>query len=239
MDRLRDAAREAVGSHGRAVALELEPDTPGVGRPDNNPRRSGRRLAGLALHALGGPADATVGGDPAGCPLWPVGFVGSISHADGYSAVLVARSEAAAAVGIDLERVGRIGAEMWPSIFTPAEMLALRAGAPPPAVAATVLFSAKEAVQKARYAHCGAWTELSRFGLRLDWPATRFVADGPSNGTGRFTVGGPMVLTTFLIDRPAAPSGCPTSSSAPLPLTAAIACGRASGSRWPPPSGRR
>lgn len=149
---------------------------------------------------MGGPTDAVVGRDQAGCPLWPAGFVGSISHAHDQTVVLVARSDAVAAVGVDIERIGRFDAGLWPTVFTAAEMFALRAQAVPHALAATVLFSAKESVQKARYARTGAWIDLPCLHLDLDWPRGRFRLRDVDNGIGAFTSDGGLVLTAYLID---------------------------------------
>jgi 4'-phosphopantetheinyl transferase EntD len=149
---------------------------------------------------LGGPNDAVVGRDPAGCPLWPAGFVGSISHADDQTVVFVARSDAVAAVGVDIERIGRFDASLWPTVFTAAEMFALRALAVPHAIAATVLFSAKESVQKARYAHTGAWTDLPCLRLDLDWPRGQFRHRDVDNGVGAFTSDGGLVQTAYFVD---------------------------------------
>lgn len=126
--------------------------------------------------------------------MWPAGFTGSISHTAEFTAVLVARS--AIAVGIDLERVGRIDAALWPSVFTPAEMLSLRTQRDlPTGVAATVLFSAKEAIQKAAYAHNGVWSELTRVPLGVDWRCRRFRSPHLCGGEGHITVDGGHVLT--------------------------------------------
>ena len=153
-------------------------------------------MARRLIAALGGPPDAPIGRDPAGCPVWPAGFAGSISHTSGFTAVLVART--AGAVGIDLERVGRIDAALWPSVFTPVEMLSLRTQREH-ALAATVLFSAKEAVQKAAYARGGAWAELSRISLVVDWRRRRFRSPQLHGGIGHFVCDGEHVLTACSI----------------------------------------
>ena len=160
--------------------------------------RTGRRLAREALRTLGA-TDLVVGRDRHGCPEWPMGFVGSISHSDPLSAALVACRGAISSVGIDLERVGRFGAELWPSVLTPAEMRFLldieERGAR--ARAATVLFSAKEAVQKARYSETGAWSEHARIVVELDVRERRFRVGGGRGETGRFVVEGAWVFCAF------------------------------------------
>lgn len=139
-----------------------------------------------------------IGRDPAGCPVWPAGFSGSVSHSAGITAVVVARTTAA--IGIDLERVGRIDTALWPSVFTPAEMLTLRTQRDTPTgVAATVLFSAKEAVQKAVYARTGAWAELARVSVIVEWKAGRFRSPHLWSGGGHFSLDGDRVLTACAV----------------------------------------
>lgn len=133
--------------------------------------------------------------------MWPAGFSGSISHTSGLTAVVVART--AGAVGIDLERVGRIDAALWPSVFTPAEMLSLRRQREH-RLAATVLFSAKEAVQKAVYARTGAWAELARVSVTLDMNDGRFRSPHLCGGEGHFTFDGDHVLAACSV-RPVEP----------------------------------
>lgn len=161
---------------------------------------TGRRLAREGLRALGGP-DVEVGRDPHGCPEWPAGFSGSISHGDALSAALVARRAEVASVGIDLERAGRFGADLWPSVFAPAELsllLGLR-GREERARVATVLFSAKEAVQKARYSDAGAWSDLRHVTVSLDLDRQRFRAGGGDRETGLFRTEGDLVFTASFV----------------------------------------
>lgn len=64
--------------------------------------RGGRACARTALGRLGGlPAAIPVGA--AGAPIWPDGFVGSISHTDEVAAAVVTRSPPVRGIGLDLE----------------------------------------------------------------------------------------------------------------------------------------
>lgn len=145
-------------------------------------------MAQEALLALGGPAE-TVGRDRYGAPVWPPGFVGSLSHSGGASAVLVARREECAAVGLDWETVGRFDISQWPALFTPREIETLRRVPRTSRDAlATVLFGAKEAIQKARYAATHAWSELTRLEVVLDVERKKFSVRGDETLAGHFLV---------------------------------------------------
>jgi len=162
-----------------------------------------------ALEALGGPA-ALVGRDRYGAPVWPAGFVGSISHSGGTSAVLVARQEQFSAVGLDRETVGRFDGSLWPAILTPREMEALRRlPRPSQAGLATVVFAAKEAIQKARYAAAGAWSELPQLEVILDTRRSAFSVRGDGTLAGHFLVDGHTAVAACFIHHRAGP---PTTS---------------------------
>jgi 4'-phosphopantetheinyl transferase EntD len=142
------------------------------------------------MDALGGPV-SPVGRDRFGAPIWPAEFVGSISHGVDASTVLVARRSEFSAVGLDRELVGRFDASLWHSVFTPREMETLRR-LPRCSWAelATVLFAAKEAIQKARYAATHAWAELSALDVALDVPRNAFSVRGDETLAGHFLVDG-------------------------------------------------
>jgi 4'-phosphopantetheinyl transferase EntD len=143
------------------------------------------------------------------------------------SAVLVARGEEAVAIGLDVERVGRIDAGLWPSVFTAAEMLELRGvAAPERALAATLRFSAKEAIQKAVYAATGAWNELARLHVRVDPARRTFAVPGRPDWVGAYLVVGPR-LASWVLARPYAAARASSSSSrayeASIPSTIPVA----------------
>jgi 4'-phosphopantetheinyl transferase EntD len=85
-------------------------------------------------------------------PIWPDAFVGSITHTEGYGAAVVAERRRIHALGLDSEIVGRVKVPLWASICTQSEIAWLRSlPAPEQAVAATLIFSAKEAFYKCQY----------------------------------------------------------------------------------------
>lgn len=107
----------------------------------------GRACARAALANLGH-GDVVIAKGSDGAPLWPSGLAGSITHTAGYAAALAGEQRRFAGIGIDAEQVGGVMPDLWPRLFTAAEQDNLRA-ASDPLLAATLLFSAKEASYKA------------------------------------------------------------------------------------------
>ncbi len=85
-------------------------------------------------------------------PLWPQGIVGSITHTAGLCAAVVAQRTLLRAVGLDSEVAGSVKSELWPSICTASEIDWLHTlPQAQQAMAATLIFSAKEAFYKCQY----------------------------------------------------------------------------------------
>jgi 4'-phosphopantetheinyl transferase EntD len=55
-------------------------------------------------------------------PIWPPGIVGSISHAEGYCGVALARKTEIESVGFDAECVDGLNWDCWEQICTPKEL---------------------------------------------------------------------------------------------------------------------
>ncbi len=91
-------------------------------------------------------------------PLWPDGLIGSITHTAGYCAAAVARRRDVIALGIDIETVGDVTRDLWPTICGASEAAWL---ASLPAAhrtsAITLIFSAKEAFYKCQYPLTREW----------------------------------------------------------------------------------
>jgi 4'-phosphopantetheinyl transferase EntD len=105
-------------------------------------------------------------------PLWPAGIVGSISHTAGYCVAAVAEARAFGAIGIDVEAVGDVIVDIWPTVFLARERRRLAALSPPErAVESTLIFSAKEAFYKAQFALVGE--RLDFHDVRIDLPEPR------------------------------------------------------------------
>lgn len=108
----------------------------------------GRVAARQAMRKLGiQPGPIPMGPDRA--PIWPMGTVGSISHAGDLCLATVARTQDYQMIGVDLEPDTPLAADLVDEVST-ADELSERPDAPP-TVAAKRIFSAKEAVYKAIY----------------------------------------------------------------------------------------
>lgn len=107
---------------------------------------AGRACAHAALRRLGNDG-APVRRGPSRQPLWPPGVVGTIAHAAGVAAAVVARAGDAAGVGVDLEAVDPpLEPAVERLVASPAERASAAAAAGD--AAGMVVFCAKEAVYK-------------------------------------------------------------------------------------------
>lgn len=127
--------------------------------------------------------------DDKGAPIWPVGIIGSISHATGYCVAVVARAKLGESLGLDVEEVARIKESIWLYSFCSEEVVWLRSQSTKSQQWASVMFAAKEAFYKAQYPLTHSWLgfkdvvvsidqyseefELSLLGPLKHWPAGR------------------------------------------------------------------
>lgn len=128
----------------------------------------GRHCARQALGQLGAPGRPI----PSGAsrePLWPDGFVGSITHCGGYCAAAVGRSAKFRTLGIDAEPDEPLPPEVLAEIALPHE--AAEVTAAPGGNLDRLLFCAKEAVYK-------AWFPLARRWLGFEEASIALASDG-------------------------------------------------------------
>ncbi len=111
---------------------------------------AGRVCARLALSQLGLATTKPIPRGEDRAPIWPEGFVGSISHTDTWCAAAVARAEDLRAIGIDLEPATPLKEALWRRVCTENERDWLH-GLAEPGLKGKVLFSAKESVYKCQY----------------------------------------------------------------------------------------
>ena len=94
-------------------------------------------------------------------PVWPEGWIGSISHSKGICSVAIAPNNSLSSIGIDLESLNRIRPELWRKIASEEEVSAIRAHAElnncPVDDLMTVVFSVKEAFYKYQFPITGLW----------------------------------------------------------------------------------
>jgi len=138
---------------------------------------AGRICAQTAL-VLQGEKCSAIGIGPLRAPIWPHGFVGSISHSCGLAAAVVAKTQLFASLGIDVEMVSLVASSLESGglVGTPVEYALLS-----PALgvdhALPALFSAKEALFKCLAPSVGAYFDFldveavaiegSKIGIRL------------------------------------------------------------------------
>jgi 4'-phosphopantetheinyl transferase EntD len=111
---------------------------------------AGRVCSRIALGRLGVAATTPILRGEDRVPIWPPGFIGSISHTDTWCAAAVARTEDIRALGIDLESSTPLKEALLKRVCTPKERDWLHQ-LPAPGVTGKIVFSAKEAVYKCQY----------------------------------------------------------------------------------------
>lgn len=172
----------ATGAPGDTPLSDLFPEeAEGLERAVEKRRRevaSGRAAARRAMAGLRERPVAIRRG-PGGCPIWPAGLVGTITHTDTLCAAAVARSNLVSGLGLDAEPEGPLEAELWPAIATAEELDALRRlSVPRAAERARWIFCAKEAAYKCQYPSTGLLLDFSD--LLIRWHA------GPEGGATTF-----------------------------------------------------
>jgi 4'-phosphopantetheinyl transferase EntD len=94
-------------------------------------------------------------------PIWPDGIVGSISHTSGLCAAAVAESRHYVSLGLDCEVLGAVSADVLPTVCLDLERDWIRSlPAADQGVAATLIFSAKEAFYKCQYPVTREWLDF-------------------------------------------------------------------------------
>jgi 4'-phosphopantetheinyl transferase EntD len=142
---------------------------------------AGRTHARLALGILGGQSVALPVG-PGRAPQWPIGTIGSISHAEGLAVAAVAPVERVALLGIDLEGDAPLDADLVTRICRPEEQRRL-AQVTAPRELARLLFSAKESVYKCLGPATGIFLDFDALEIEATAAGNcRIVGHGPAAG---------------------------------------------------------
>jgi enterobactin synthetase component D len=140
----------------------------------------GRVALRAALAALGVDAPAPILATPRGAPLLPPGAVGSVSHKRTIAVALAAREVTPrATLGIDVEELRPLRADIARRVLTPEERAALPTESGPRDAALLLAFSAKEAIYKA----LDPW--LQRF---VAFEEARVVREGNAGLTARLAL---------------------------------------------------
>jgi len=134
----------------------------------------GRAVARSALVAAGGPLTPI----PVGAnrqPVWPEGFIGSITHTAGLVAAAVAPSRAARALGLDAEQRAPLPEDVRGTVLHSCEEHL-------DPVRETIVFSAKESIHKALNPLADVWLDFLDVQVALDlkgsWSAKPAVGRG-------------------------------------------------------------
>jgi 4'-phosphopantetheinyl transferase EntD len=98
--------------HGGLVKAE-EPLVEGAAQTRVQQFTAGRVCSRIALGRLGVARTTPILRGEDRAPIWPPGFVGSISHTDMWCAAAVARTEDVRAIGIDLEPATPLKQALW------------------------------------------------------------------------------------------------------------------------------
>ena len=111
----------------------------------------GRDCAHSLLQTWGESAAVSVAQDRS--PIWPKGYVGSISHSDHWAWSAVAQSESTRSIGIDTESVvnSQTRTSLEKEIASPNDWFIAAALGFDPEITFTIVFSAKEAFYKCWY----------------------------------------------------------------------------------------
>lgn len=144
---------------------------------------AGRNAARRAMAQLGLPP-AAVPMQADRSPLWPTTVTGSISHCAGACIAAMAHARDYAGLGLDLEPVQPLTADLWPLVLTPPELARLPQDQP--GLMALQVFCAKEAAYKAQYAVTGQLFDFQT--LDVEVQGQNFVARF-QHAVGQFGVG--------------------------------------------------
>lgn len=148
-----------------------------------NPKRraefcAGRHCARQALEKIGKGFNPILA-DIHGCPVWPAGVVGSISHTNRYAIAVVAHSTNISAIGVDIES-WRASPTCWKSIAkicSPAEQAWVNSfSANDQHLPAHIAFSIREAVYKCVYSAAGIKLGFDQLSVDIVQPENSFRA---------------------------------------------------------------
>lgn len=109
--------------------------------------RAGRHCAHRALQRLGAPHQAILRDDKR-APIWPAGYLGSISHCGGYCLAACASESLLMGLGVDVEPLAPLKPGVERYIHSAAESLFMSAH---PELPARLIFSIKESLYKCLY----------------------------------------------------------------------------------------
>lgn len=182
IEMLLDGGAAGVGTFGNdACAVLLPAEEAAVASAGEKRRREFAQVRDCARRALAqlGAGQVPILPGQGGCPTWPAGIVGSMTHCDGYRAAAVGRAAEILSIGIDAEQHLPLDGDVVTTILTPAERghLATLRQRYPDIHWETLLFSIKESVYKAWFPLTGAWLGFEEATVRIDATRRSFLAE--------------------------------------------------------------
>lgn len=164
---------------------------------------TGRDCAHEALSALGAPAVPLLP-SPDRFPLWPEGFIGSITHTDSQCAAAAGRASGnLRSIGIDLEPAEALPDDLWETVCRPEERARLADSAlDQRGLLARAVFSAKECAFKAQFPLTGQMLEFEEIAVEIDLARGLFVASylrgaPQASATGRIRITDGLLATAL------------------------------------------
>lgn len=149
----------------------------------------GRVALRAALAAIGVEAPAPILATPRRAPLLPPGAVGSVSHKRTIAVALASREATPrATLGIDVEELRPLRADIARRILTPEERAALLPDGPGRDAAVLLAFSAKEAIYKALDPWVQRFVAFEEATVARASDGALTAALAPARGEGPFTV---------------------------------------------------
>lgn len=166
-----------------------------------------RACARRALRSMDHPGGPIMRG-PHRQPIWPKGYIGSISHCRDYAVAAVTRDTRYVSVGVDVELTAARLTSGVVSVFATAEEIEWLAAEPK--VTALLVFSAKESFYKALFPLTGRWLEFrdvtvslvpgtNRFDVTVVGAARSGLPVTLSRVSGRYLTGLNRILTAVVI----------------------------------------
>ena len=168
----------------------------------------GRSCARLALSMLGQPP-GPVGRGKHREPLWPAGFIGSISHAGDHAAAAVAATDLFLGIGLDMEFADPIEDCLIASICRPEEIGCVDDGEDI-GYRAKLLFSIKESIYKCVWPLIRQFVDFTEIEVRLVDDSDRYEAIAHTAKcdavpvdrlSGRYRRYGKLILASAYISR--------------------------------------
>jgi enterobactin synthetase component D len=139
--------------------------------------RQGRQCAREALRFLGA-APCPIPAGNAREPVWPVGYVGSITHCSGFCAAAAAENTKYTAIGIDIEEKKHLSFDIASQVLTETEKAGFNLDDPVDHLALLV-FSAKESIFKCVYPLTKRYMDFLDVSVEIDQKKMRFNAEIP------------------------------------------------------------